>query len=109
METRALVIGEYQVGRISGKVEVPLAFGLRSNRATAAHGVCRLDLSWLSGLAARSYFRPDPIIDRRGTFLVRHPDPMEDRQDHGGHAYHQKGAEQEEGTAEAVGVDGNLR
>lgn len=114
MEKRQLVIGEYQIDRISGKANVPLVYPVFDQAGQLEVMVyASLDLNWLSNLAAKIELPPSAtlaIIDRQGTFLVRHPNPekwvgqiipeME--------RVNQVLAK-EEGTMEAMGIDGNVR
>lgn len=114
LETRELVIGEYQIGRISRKAEVPLVYPVfdRAGRLQVMVYTA-LDLTWLSNLAAKIALPPGAtlaIIDRQGTFLVRHPEPEKwvgktipeiERV--------KEVLAKEEGTAEALGIDGNVR
>lgn len=114
LQTRQLTIGEYHVGRISRKPVIRLGYPLFDKSGQLQVMVyASLDLTWLSRLAAKIELPPGAtlaIIDRQGTFLVRHPDPekwvgkiipeMERIKQVLAH---------EEGTAEALGIDGNIR
>jgi diguanylate cyclase (GGDEF)-like protein/PAS domain S-box-containing protein len=114
-QTRQFTIGEYQIGRISGKAEVPLVYPVADATGKNA-GVmlyAALDLSWLSSLAAAIKLPAGAtlaIVDQRGTFLVRHPNPekfigktMPDMNQV------EKILAAGEGTLRALGIDGNFR
>lgn len=114
LETRELVIGEYQIGRISRKADVSLVYPVFDRAGRLQVMVyAALDLTWLSNLAAKIALPPVAtlaIIDRQGTFLVRHPEPEKwvgktipeiERV--------KEVLAKKEGTAEALGIDGNVR
>jgi diguanylate cyclase (GGDEF)-like protein/PAS domain S-box-containing protein len=114
VETRNLVIGEYQSGRVSGKAELPIAYPVFDQSGQLrVMAYTALDLSWLDSLAAKTQLPPGStlaIIDRQGTLLVRHPDSEKWI----GKTIPQIETIKEvlakaEGTAEAVGIDGNER
>ena len=78
LETQRFTVGEYVIGRFSGKPTVTLAYAVvdRSGtvRAVLAAG---LDLSWLGPVAAQAGLAPGTavsIIDRNGTIFGRYPD-----------------------------------
>lgn len=107
-------IGEYQIGRISGKAGVPLLYPVTdATGQVQALVYAPLDLTWLSSLAIAIKLPAGAtlaIVDRRGTFLVRHPDSekfvgktipdMEQVE---------KILAKGEGNLEARGIDGNTR
>lgn len=114
METRQMVIGEYQIGKISHKANVPIVypvFDLAGRLKVMVYAT--LDLTWLNNLAAKIELPPGAtlaIIDRQGTFLVRYPDPEK----WVGKTIPEiekvkQVLAKEEGTAEAMGIDGNVR
>src|SRR5206468_11473856 len=76
-ETQKFSIGEYQVGRITGKSTVNVAHPIKDRDTGEFFGVVflALDLNWLNQLAARAEL-PDgstlTVIDRKGTLLVRY-------------------------------------
>jgi len=108
------IIGGYQKGGISGKAEIPLVYPIFDATGKEQGMVyVTLDLVWLGGLGAAIKLPAGAtlaIIDRQGTFLVRHPDPekfvgktvpdMEQVE---------KVLAQGEGNVEARGIDGNIR
>lgn len=115
VETRGFVIGDYQIGRITGKPVVVFSYP-HYDKASQLQSVffAAFDLTWLNQLASRT---PLPkgttliILDGAGTILNHWPDPsrwigksMADSAlsrvilaSHG------------EGTAEATGLDGVRR
>ena len=77
-ETRDFAIGEYQVGRITGKASVNFGYPVLDN-AGHVHAVvfAALDLAWLNELAGQAGLPPGTmltVIDRNGTILSRYPD-----------------------------------
>lgn len=110
-ETRDFAIGEYQIGRITGKATLNFGYPvLDASGQVRAVVVAALDLAWLDQLAAEMELPAGSVVtvtDRRGTILVRYPDsqswvgksvpnaPMT-----------QKVLSQREGTAEAISLDG---
>lgn len=82
--TRKLAVGEYQVGRITGKATLNLAMPIIGRLSGLFHGVVflALDLNWLNQLGAREEL-PDgstlTVIDRDARILVRYSIPESDR------------------------------
>jgi signal transduction histidine kinase len=79
IQTRDFVVSGYQIGRISGKAVVVLAYPvLDATGGLQAIVSVGLDLAWINQLAAeaqlpaRSVFT---VIDHNGTILARHPNP----------------------------------
>jgi len=78
IETRDFAIGEYQIGRITGKAT--LAFGypfLDDAGHVRAVVFATLSLAWLNELAKQAGLAPGTMItvsDRNGTILSRYPD-----------------------------------
>jgi len=76
-DTKKFGLGEYQVGRITGKATVNLAHPINGRDGGEFMGVVfvALDLNWLNQHAARAEL-PDgstlTVIDRKGTVLVRY-------------------------------------
>lgn len=83
-DTRKLAVGEYQVGRITGKATLNLAMPIIGRLSGQFHGVAflALDLAWLNQLGAREEL-PDgstlTVIDRDARILVRYSIPESDR------------------------------
>jgi PAS domain S-box-containing protein len=79
VNTRQLVIGEYQVDQNTGTPILPVAYPVLDDRGYLVAVVyTTLDLSWLSSLASKIDLPVDAtlaIIDRKGTIIVRHPVP----------------------------------
>jgi signal transduction histidine kinase len=78
LETRDFVIGEYQVGRITGKATVIFGYPVLDDAGhVRAVVVAALDLAWLNNLARQAGLPPGSmltVIDRHGTILSRYPD-----------------------------------
>ena len=80
VQTRGIVIGDYQVGRVTGKSGINVAYPLFDSAGTLTGVVfVALDMaSWLARVIAKT---PLPegstltVLDPRGTMLARHPDP----------------------------------
>ncbi|MHB8534555.1 MAG: bifunctional diguanylate cyclase/phosphodiesterase [Sulfuricaulis sp.] len=75
---RALGVGEYQIGRISGKSAINLAYPVfdRSNQVRVLV-FAAIDLAWLNRFAVEAQLPEDStltIIDHKGTILLRFPD-----------------------------------
>ena len=79
-DTGKFAVGEYQVGRITGKATLNMALPIRGRDRERFYGVVfvALDLGWLNQLAARAEL-PDgstlTVIDRNGTILMRYSAP----------------------------------
>jgi signal transduction histidine kinase len=78
VESREFAIGEYQIGRITGKATVNFAYPVVDDAGyVAAVVVAALDLAWLNELASQAGLPPGTmltVIDRNGTILSRYPD-----------------------------------
>jgi signal transduction histidine kinase len=73
-------IGEFQVGRVTERPTLNLAYPLKERESGAFRGVvfAALDLDWLNQLAARADLSEGAtltVIDRKGTILVRYSMP----------------------------------
>jgi len=79
VQTRGFAVGEYQIGRITGKASVNAGYPvLDSNGRVQAVVFAALSLGWLNELAAEAQLPPGAalsVVDARGTILARHPDP----------------------------------
>jgi signal transduction histidine kinase/HAMP domain-containing protein len=79
MSTRRFVVGDYQVGTITGKGTINVAYPiLDEDRQIQAIVSAALDVSWLNQLLAEA--QPSAgttlsLIDRRGTIAAHYPDP----------------------------------
>jgi len=112
VQTRDFAVGEYQIGRITGRAVLVFGYPVLDEAGTVQAVVfAPLDLVWLNQLGAEAQLPEGSaltVIDRNGTILARYPDPekwigqsmpeasiVEVALTHPG-----------EGTAEAAGVDG---
>lgn len=115
LRARDFAVGEYQVGRITGKPSLNVAYPVvdPSDQITGVAFIA-LDLEWFSRLATDARL-PDgatfTVLDQRGTILARHPNPAEwvGRSLPDAPLTKIVLAEQREGTARATGVDGVSR
>ena len=78
MERRDFALGDYQVGRVTGKATINAAYPLHDVHG-AINGVvfAAIDLAWLHGVAAKTHLPPGTtvtLVDRNGTIFVRYPD-----------------------------------
>jgi signal transduction histidine kinase len=78
LETRSFAIGDYQIGRITGKATINFGYPVLDETGRVRAVVfSALDLAWLGRLAAQAELPPGSIltvIDRNGTVLARFPD-----------------------------------
>lgn len=113
-DTRNFAIGDYQIGRVTGKATVNFGYPVL-NRAGEVQAVvlAALDLTWLNQLAAEAQLPNDSVltvIDRNGKILVRYPDS----ENWVGKTFPAQPLiktilAQGEGTAEIQGIDGMER
>jgi len=79
MATKNLAIGEYQIGRVTGKATINVGYPvLDADRHVQSVAFAALDLSWINRLAATADLPPGTtltLVDRRGTVLARYPNP----------------------------------
>lgn len=79
VETREFAVGEYQVGRITGKATINFGYPvLDPTGAVRSVVFAALDLAWLSQLAADARLPEGTtltVTDRGGTVLAAYPDP----------------------------------
>ncbi|MEP1076282.1 ATP-binding protein [Leptolyngbya sp. PL-A3] len=110
-QTRDFTIGEYQVGRVTGKATLNFAYPILDEAGELkAIVLAALELSWLEQLVTEMELPEGAVVtiaDRNGTVLVRYPDserwigksvpnsPMT-----------KVVLSQKEGTTEALGLDG---
>ncbi len=113
-ETRDFTVGDFQVGRLTGKALLVCAYPVLTATGQVRDVVfAALDLGWLNQLATEAHLPEGAalsVIDRQGTILARHPEPQ---------AWVGKPLPDEpllrairtqgEGVAEIPGVDGVLR
>ena len=78
LETRDFAIGEYQVGRVTGKATLNFGYPVLDDVGrVGAVVVAALDLAWLNELASQAALPTGSmltVIDRNGTILSRYPD-----------------------------------
>jgi diguanylate cyclase (GGDEF)-like protein len=78
LATRELGVGEYQIGRITGRPTLNLGYPMVDGRGNVQGIVfAALDLAWLGELAATAGLPPGAellVVDRAGTVLSRYPD-----------------------------------
>jgi signal transduction histidine kinase len=73
-------VGDYQIGRITGKPTLNMALPVKDAKTGQLKNIlfAALDLNWISTLIGRADL-PDgstlTIVDRNGVVLVRYPDP----------------------------------
>lgn len=81
LQTRDFAIGEYQIGRITGKASVNFGYPFVDAEGSIQGVVfAALDLVWLKQLAAGMQLPSGAtltLFDRNGTVLVHHPSPPE--------------------------------
>ena len=112
VRTRDFAIGEYQVGRVTGKPSVNFGHPALDNAGHVRAVVfAALDLAWLNELAREAGLPKGStftVIDRRGTILVRYPDQGEwvGKLMPESLVLKAIAAQQGHGTTEAPGVDG---
>ena len=112
--TRAFAVGEYQVGRLTGRATVNFAHPVFDSAGALTNvAIAALDLGWLTQLAQRAAVPQGStftVVDQKGVILARYPDgarwigtPAADR------AIVALILKQGKGVAEGVGVDGVRR
>ena len=111
VQYRDFAVGDYTIGRVSGKASLNFGYPVLDDKGTVrAVVLAALDLSWLNKLVTKAQLLRGAtltVIDRKGTILVRYPDPEK----WVGKSMPQTPLvrtilSQGEGTTEAVGMDG---
>jgi signal transduction histidine kinase len=78
VQTRSFAVGEYQIGRITGRPGVNFGYPITEGTGRISRVVfAALDLGWLSGFVAQANLPPGAIltvVDANGTILARYPD-----------------------------------
>lgn len=114
IQTRDFTVGDYQVGRITGKAAINFGYPIVDPRGQIRGVVfAAVDLAWLHKLAGQTQLPPGAtvtVIDRNGVILVRYPGPgnwigKSIPEDQLSAVRDQTG----KGTMEAVGMDGVRR
>ena len=83
-DSQKFAVGEFQLGRITGKPTLNMAHPIKGRLSGQFHGVVflALDLNWLNQMAAKAEL-PDgstmTVIDRNANILVRYSIPESDR------------------------------
>jgi diguanylate cyclase (GGDEF)-like protein/PAS domain S-box-containing protein len=79
VETGDFTIGDYEIGGVSGKPGVAVAYPVFEGKDNLkAILIAGLDLTWLNQFVDLANFPPGTVvtlIDKKGTILFRHPDP----------------------------------
>jgi signal transduction histidine kinase len=79
VSNRNFTIGEYQVGKITGKATINMGYPVLDEKGEVQSVVfAALDLAWLKGMITNSPLPPGSsltLFDRKLTTLVRYPDP----------------------------------
>ena len=79
VETRQFAMGDYVIGRTTGKPTVHFAYPVLDTQGTMRRiAMVGLDLAWLEKLAAEADLQEGAVLqvmDNEGTILVRWPDP----------------------------------
>ncbi|MDR7401196.1 MAG: GAF domain-containing protein [Armatimonadota bacterium] len=117
VSTRSFVIGDYQVGRVTGRKTLNFGYPLVDDQERIQGVVfAALDLGWLDDVAANiaTALPQDAtltLLDREGTVLVRRPDPDRwvGRTVPEAPLLAAMVSGPTEGTAEAQGLDGRVR
>lgn len=78
LDSRGFAMGDYQIGRITGKASINFGMPVIDTNAAVRRVVfAALDLAWLNDYTARANLPPSArvtVIDRKGIVLVRYPD-----------------------------------
>ena len=107
VQTKGFAMGEYQIGRISGKASVNFGYPVIDEAGGIQRVVyAALDLAWLEKLAAEAELPPGgnlTVIDGAGSILVHWPNPESLRgKSVTEHPVWQKITQQHQGTAQAL-------
>ena len=111
VETGTFAMGDYQIGRITGKASVNFGYPIH-DAAGRVHRVAftALDLSWLEQLAAEAELAPGgtmTVADGAGTILAHWPDPENWRGESiANQAVWRTIESQHQGTTQAMGPEG---
>lgn len=113
LKTRKFAIGDYQIGRITGKPAVNFSYPVLNEVGKVKAVVfVALDLTWLNQLPSKVQLPPGStltVIDHNGMILTRHPEPEKWL----GKTLRASMAKiilsQGEGMTEAIGIDGTPR
>jgi signal transduction histidine kinase/HAMP domain-containing protein len=79
VETRSFAVGDYQIGRVTRRATINLAYpAVDPQGALRAVVYAAVDLRWLNDLGRQAPLPPGStltVLDEHGTILVRHPEP----------------------------------
>jgi serine phosphatase RsbU (regulator of sigma subunit) len=111
IETRDFAMGEYQIGRITGKPAVNFGYPILDETGVVRRVVyAALNLAWLEKHAAQAELPEGgtlTVVDGRGTILVRWPEPERWRGESlRGQPIWQTIASEHQGTAQVRGIEG---
>ena len=80
VQTRDFAIGEYGIGRASGKATIHFAYPVIDNGVVQGVVSASVDLDYLNTLVTKTHLPSGAmltVIDRDGTILARHPQPKQ--------------------------------
>jgi len=109
VRTRKFAIGEYQVGRITGKPAINLAHPIMRDGKVVGVIYVALDLNWLAQLTSEARLPPGSevtLIDSAGIILARFPEGEKWVGKPVLEGSFLRGSFSEEGAVEDIGVDG---
>lgn len=115
LATRQFTVGEYAIGRASGKASLLVAHPVMVQEGTVARVIpAGIDLAWLNRLAAAVPLPGEAVLnitDASGIILARHPDPERWVGKSAAElpAFKALRTRPGESVAEAAGIDGVLR
>lgn len=115
VKTKRFTVGQYQIGKISGKALVPFVYPVLDEAGNLVRLISTsIDLAWLDQALAQQHL-PDgsvlDILDRNGVVLARYPDPAKwsGQSIAGTDLYKAIQQTQMDGTVESGGLDGVQR
>lgn len=113
-QTKDFAVGEYQVGRLSGKPSLNVGYPILDAKGdTQGVAIVAIDLAWFNETAKSFTFPPDGafvVVDRNGVILLRYPEPdVYIGKSIAGLSFFERMKKADEGVTEAAGVDGVKR
>lgn len=112
IRNRKFTIGEYQVGRITGKPSINLGYPILSDGKVIGVIFVALDLNWLARLTSEARLPPGSVvtlIDHNGIILARYPEGEKWVGQQTPEISFWKGSFSEDATLEITGIDGVRR
>jgi signal transduction histidine kinase len=115
VQRQDLALGDYQLGRVTGRATINVGYPLRDRRGNMAGVIfAGIDLTWLGRIAAQTRLPEGTtvtLIDNEGVIFVRYPEPGTwiGRKVPEGSLLDAISRQSGEGTADAEGVDGIKR